>query len=95
MRLLEYRKYKDFQMCSGSVKKEWSKVCWKLPEVITLAQKDEIVEMIPDELKGVYTELLERNRKKMNPNVNGINRIIQHEKVSMRSKMRGDHQGAY
>ncbi|HOA54976.1 MAG: segregation/condensation protein A [Acetivibrionales bacterium] len=88
LRLLEYRKYKDFSNVLREREKEWSKVCWKLPEVITLAQKDEIVEMIPDELKRVYTELLERNRKKMNPNVNGINRIIQHEKVSMRSKMR-------
>ena len=64
LRLLEYRKYKDFSNVLREREKEWSKVCWKLPEVITLAQKDEIVEMIPDELKRVYTELLERNRKR-------------------------------
>ena len=68
--------------------KEWSKVWWKLPEPITCIRKDEIVELVPDELKRVYMELLERNRKKMNPNVIGMNRIIQHEKVSLRSKMR-------
>lgn len=88
LRLLEYRKYKDFTNVLREHEKEWSKVWWKLPEVITFTRKDEVVEMIPGELKRVYMELLEKNRRKMNPDSDGINRIIQHEKVSMRSKMR-------
>jgi len=87
-RLLEYRKYKDFSYVLREREKEWAKVWWKLPEPITCVRKDEVVELVPEELRRVYTELLERNMKKMNPNVNGMNRIIQHEKVSLRSKMR-------
>ena len=88
LKLLEYRKYKDFSNVLREREKEWSKVYWKLPEPITCIRKDEVVELVPDELKRVYTELLEKNRRKMNPNVNRINRIVQHEKVSLRSKMR-------
>ncbi len=88
IRLLEYKKFKKFSGVLREREKEWSKVCWKLPEVISFARKDEVMELIPEELKRVYTELLEKNKRKMNPNVSGMNRIIQHEKVSMRSKIR-------
>ena len=88
LRLLEYRKYKEFSNVLREREKHWSKVYWKLPEVITFTRKDEIIELKPDELRKVYIELMEKNKKKLNPNAIGMNRIIQHEKVSMKSKMR-------
>ncbi len=88
LRLLEYKKFKEFTNTLRLREKEWSQVYWKLPEVISFARRDEILELIPSELQRVYTELLERNKRKMNPNVSGMSRIIQHEKVSMKSKMR-------
>ncbi|HPV01945.1 MAG TPA: segregation/condensation protein A [Clostridiales bacterium] len=87
-RLLEYRKYKDFSYVLREREKEWSRVWWKLPEPIACIKKYDTVELVPGELKRVYQELLERNRRKINPNADGINRIIRHEKVSLRSKMR-------
>ena len=60
LKLLEYRKYKDFSNVLREREKEWSKVYWKLPEPITCIRKDEVVELVPDELKRVYTELLEK-----------------------------------
>ncbi len=88
MRLLEYRKFKEVSNLLIQRENEWAQVFYKLPEIVSFTKKDEILELIPSELKRIYTELLERNRKKMNPNVSGMSRIIQHEKVSLKSKMR-------
>lgn len=88
LRLLEYRKFKEVSAIFKQREIEWAKVFYKLPEVITYAKKDEIIEMIPGELQRIYTEILDRNRKKINPKAGGISRIIQHEKVSLKSKMR-------
>ncbi|MDP4114161.1 MAG: segregation/condensation protein A [Bacillota bacterium] len=88
MKLLEYKKFKEFANVLREREKEWSTVYYKLPEVIQFTKREETLELIPDELKRIYTELLEKNKRKYNPNVSGMNRIIQHEKVSLRSKMR-------
>lgn len=88
MRLLEYRKIKEFSIRLREKEKVWANAYYKLPEIIQFSKMDETLELIPDEMKRIYSELLEKNKKKMNPNVSGMNQIIQHEKVSMRSKMR-------
>lgn len=88
MRLLEYRKFKEFSNILRQREKDWALVYYKLPEIIQFTKREETLELIPCEMQRIYTELLEKNRKKMNPNVSGMNRIIQHEKVSLRSKMR-------
>ncbi len=88
LRLLEYRKFKDFSQVLRQRETVWARVWWKLPEVISFTRKDEGLELVPEKLKRFYTELLEKNRRKMNPDTSGMNRIIQHEKVSMKSKMR-------
>lgn len=88
VRLLEYKKFKEFSDILRKREKEWALVYYKLPEIIQFTKREEILELIPDELQRIYAELLERNRKKMNPNASSINTIIQHEKVSLRSKMR-------
>ncbi len=88
MRLLEYRKFKEFSNILRQREKDWARVYYKLPEIIQFTKKEETLELIPGELLRIYSELLEKNKKKMNTNVSGMNRIIQHEKVSLRSKMR-------
>lgn len=88
LKLLEYRKYKEFSQALKQREKEWASLFYKLPEAIQFTRSDEVLELSPDLLKQVYTGLLERNRKKINPNVSGMNQIIQHEKVSLKSKMR-------
>lgn len=87
MRLLEYRKFKDFAGILKQREYEWTKIFYKLPEIIGITARDEILELAPDELCRIYSELLAKNKRKMNPNAN-INRIIQLEKISLRSKMR-------
>lgn len=88
IRLLEYKKYKEFSNTLKLREQEWSVLYYKLPEVIQFTREDETIELSAPELKRFYCDLLERNRKKVNPNVSGMNQIIQHEKVSLKSKMR-------
>lgn len=88
MRLLEYRKFKEFSNILRQREKDWAQAFYKLPEIIQFTRRDETLDLVPDELKRIYLSLLERNKRKMNPNVSGINQIIEHEKVSLKSKMR-------
>ncbi len=88
LKLLEYRKYKEFSHSLRQREIQWSTLYYKLPEAIQFTRTDEILELSSPELKRIYLQLLERNRKKINPNVSGMNQIIQHEKVSLKSKMR-------
>ena len=88
MRLLEYKKFKEFSFTLKQREKEWAGVYYKLPEIIPVPQREEVLELVPDELRRVYAGLLVKNREKMNPDVGGMNKIIQHERVSLKSKMR-------
>jgi segregation and condensation protein A len=88
LRLIEYKKYKEVSVSLRLREKEWDKLTYKLPEVIEFLREDETLELSPEELKRVYSELLEKNKRKMNNNVGRMAQIIQHEKVSLRSKIR-------
>ena len=88
LRLIEYKKYKEFSLSLRLREKEWDKLIYKLPEVIEFIREDETLELSPEELKRVYSELLEKNKRKINHNAGRMAQIIQHEKVSLRSKIR-------
>lgn len=88
MRLIEYRKYKDFSGSLREREREWSGIYYKTPEIIKLTREDEILELDPLLLKKYYSDVLARNLSKINRNVSGMNQIIQQEKVSLKSKMR-------
>jgi segregation and condensation protein A len=88
LRLLEYKKYKEFSVTLKTREKDWLVLYYKLPEVIQFTRSDELLELSSDELIRVYTDIARRNLRKINPNVSAMNSIIQPEKVSMKSKMR-------
>ncbi|MCX8130199.1 MAG: segregation/condensation protein A [Clostridia bacterium] len=88
LKLIQYKKYKEFSQALKQREKEWEKVFYKLPELIEFKRDDEILELSPEELKRVYVAMLERNRKKLNNTAGKMAQIIQHEKVSLKSKMR-------
>ena len=68
IRLLEYKKFKEFSNILRQREQYWTLVYYKLPEIIQFTKREETLELIPSELLRIYTELLEKNRKKMNPN---------------------------
>lgn len=88
LRLVEYKKYKEFSDTLREREKLWNTVFYKLPESIAFAWSEKVMELSPDELKKAYGELLLKNRKKMNNTTDKMAQIIQHEKVSLKGKMR-------
>jgi len=66
--------------------KECEKYFYRGPEDIDIKCEDEPLELSYDELKRVYVELIERNERKMNKNTGKMTQIVQHEKVTLRSK---------
>ncbi len=89
LKLVEYKKYKEFSQVLRQREAEWEKVCYKLPELIEFAREDETLDLSPEELLRVYSELVEKNKRRFNTNVGKITtHILQHEKVSIKSKMR-------
>ncbi len=87
-RLVEYRKYKDFSKVLKEREEEWQKIYYKLPEVVEIKREDEILELSPEKLKTVYEELITRNIEKINRRAVEMDKIIQHEKVTLRSKIK-------
>jgi len=87
-RLVEYRKYKDFSEVLKEREAEWRKLYYKLPEVVEIKREDEILELSPDKLRIFYKDLLSKNIEKINRRAVEMDKIIQHEKVTLRSKVK-------
>ncbi len=89
LRLLEYKKYKDFSYVLRKREKEWGKCFYKLPELIEAGKSIDNEGLSFDELIYLYKELLERNIAKMNHKSNTIAaQIVQYEKITLKSKMK-------
>ncbi|EPR13338.1 segregation and condensation protein A [Ruminiclostridium papyrosolvens] len=87
-RLVEYRRYKEFTQDLKEMEKKWERVSFRLPETLDLPVREEIMEIDPQVLRQQYLAILDRNKKKMNLRAKNITKLIEHEKVSLRSKMR-------
>lgn len=88
LKLLQYKKYKEFSKILVNKESEWGKVYYKLHEVIEFKNEYVLLELSPIELKNVYLSIVERNEKKKNKGVSKMTEIIRHEKVSLKSKMK-------
>lgn len=87
-RLIEYKRYKEFTLELKEFEKKWDTVVFRLPETIDLPVREEVLEIDPQVLRLQYLAILDRNRKKINTGAKNITKLIEHEKVSLRSKMR-------
>lgn len=87
IRLIEYKKYKDFSHILKEREAIWGQAFYKEPELIEFKFTDEILELSDTELKRVYFNLLKENSKKINKDTGEMKKIIQHEKISLKSKM--------
>jgi segregation and condensation protein A len=88
LRLVEYKKYKDFSHILKRREQDWMKLYYKLPEVIELKRPDEVLELCPSELRRVYVDLVKKNKSKLIDQSQKMAAIIQHERVSLKSKMK-------
>jgi len=87
-RLIEYKRYKEFTIELKEMEKKWEMSVYRLPEALDIPTREEILEIEPQVLRQQYLAILGRNRKKMNVSAKNITKLIEHEKVSLKSKMR-------
>ncbi|EGD48729.1 chromosome segregation and condensation protein ScpA [Ruminiclostridium papyrosolvens DSM 2782] len=87
-RLVEYKRYKEFTQDLKEMEKKWDRVSFRLPEALDLPVREEIMEIDPQVLRQQYIAILDRNKKKINLGAKNITKLVEHEKVSLRSKMR-------
>lgn len=87
-RLIEYKRYKEFTTELRQMEKMWDRVVFRLPESLDIPAREEILEIDPQILRQQYLKLLIENKKKINVGAKNITKLIEHEKVSLKSKMR-------
>lgn len=87
-RLVEYKRYKQFTTELRALEEKWDKSVTRLPEALDIPVKEDLLELDSQILRQQYINILERNRKKINIGAKNITKLIEHEKVSLRSKMR-------
>lgn len=87
-RLIEYKRYKEFTVELKEMEAKWEKTVFRLPESLDIPAREDTLEIDPRVLWQQYLDLLYRNRKKINVGAKNITKLIEHEKVSLKSKMR-------
>jgi segregation and condensation protein A len=88
LKLVEYKKAKEFASLLREREKEWDRVFYKLPEVLPEAAYEVILEVSPACLKDFYQNVLQNYQDRQNDVSKKMNRILQHEKVSLRLKIK-------
>ncbi len=88
LKLVEYKKFKEISQEFLKYEQEWSKAIYKYPEPISFNYDDEILELNPELLKKAMCNVNERNRYKMADTSKKMEKILQHEKVSLSSKIK-------
>jgi len=89
VKLIQYKRFKELSLELKIREEEWSRVFYKLPEIIEIQGNEEcILEFTAEDLKNIYMELLKKNANKINNEAGKMARIVQYEKVSVKSKIK-------
>ena len=88
IKLLEYKKYKECSKMLADREKKWSGAHFKLPEVIPDIVAQEELEVSPETLRICMMSALRKYRDKMDDVSKKMKRILNQEKVSLRSKVK-------
>lgn len=87
-RLVTYKKYKEFAEILKEREAAWARVHYKLPEIIPVVQEETELDVSPLVLRQCMVDVLNRSRERMNDDSRKMQRILDHEKVSLRAKIR-------
>ncbi|MGI6622955.1 MAG: segregation/condensation protein A [Clostridiaceae bacterium] len=88
IKLLEYKKYKEYSKVLSEREAKWGKAHYKLPEAIPDIEADNEIEVSPMILRSCLLDVLKRYRDKMSDDSKKMKRILDQEKVSLRAKIR-------
>ena len=87
-KLVEYKKYLEVSKELLKREQEWYKALYKTPEPISFTYEEELLELSADVLRDKMDMLIEINKRKRNDNSKRMQKILQHEKVSLGEKIR-------
>jgi segregation and condensation protein A len=88
LKLVEYKKAKEFASLLREREREWDRVFYKLPEILPEAAYEVVLEVSPALLKDCYQNALQNYHDRQNDVSKKMSRILQHEKVSLRLKIK-------
>ncbi len=88
LKLVEYKKYKEFSEILKERETKWERVHYKLPEALPEVYVEEELEVSPGNLRTSFAYVMKRYRDKMNDVSKKMKRILNQEKVSLRSKVK-------
>ncbi len=88
MKLIEYKKAKELAAVLCERESEWKKVYYKLPEALPQLAYEVTLEVSPALLKEYYQKSMQNFNDRKNDESQKMKRIIQHEQVSLRKKIK-------
>ncbi|NLM09522.1 MAG: segregation/condensation protein A [Clostridiaceae bacterium] len=88
MKLVEYKKVKEFADILREREKIWDKVYYKLPEALPESAFEVILDVSPPLLKECYQRCMQNYYDRQNDVTQKMNRILRQEKVSLKLKIK-------
>lgn len=88
LRLVEYKRYKEFSLVLKDREEQWSHVHYKIPEAIPDIIEESELELSADILQNCFRNLLKQLSEKMDDVSQKMKRILNREKVSLRTKVK-------
>lgn len=88
LKLVEYKKAKEFAAELREREKQWSGVRYKLPEILPEIAYEVVLDVSPALLKDCYQSVLQNYQDRRNDDSKKMRRILQNEKVSLRLKIK-------
>lgn len=88
LKLVEYKKYKEFAQALKEREQKWERVHYKLPEPLPQIDVEYELDVSPVVLRSVFIDVMKRYKEKMNDVSTKMKRILNQEKVSLKSKVR-------
>lgn len=88
LKLVTYKKYKEFSEVLRDREAAWEKVHYKLPEAIPDVRYEEEMEVSPLILRQCMAEILNRSKQRTDDVSQKMKRILDHERVSLKAKIR-------
>lgn len=88
LKLVEYKKAKEFAAILSDRQREWNRVFYKLPEVLPEAAYEIVLEVSPSLLRECYQKATQSYNDRQDDVSRKMNRILEHEKVSLKLKIK-------
>lgn len=88
MKLVEYKKAKEFADILRKREKVWEMVYYKLPEALPESAFEVILEVTPTLLKECYQKCMQNYHDRQNDVTQKMDRILKQEKVSLKIKIK-------